>query len=146
MKRFALQVLTCGLLMMPAAALSAADEKKPTKSSPASAKESSAKTKAPAKSEGETAKKSESGGRLPRFFASLVDDEQRESIYAVQEKYRSKIDSLREQLREIESEQLKEIESVLTAAQRKELETLRGGSTEKETPAKTEAAPKKKAA
>ena len=80
-----------------------------------------------------TAKQEMGGGRLPRYFSSLVDDEQREEIYQIQAKYRKQIQELEKELAELEQDQLGAIEKVLTTAQRKELASLRS------------AAPKKKA-
>ena len=64
--------------------------------------------------------------RLPRYFASLVDDEQREKLKKIQAGYHARIVSLRMELDELEQEQLKEMERVLTTSQRKSLLQLRG--------------------
>ena len=70
-------------------------------------------------------------GRLPRHFASLVDEEQRREIYLIQARYHEKIAEIHKQLAELESEQMKEIEKVLTTAQRKSLRGLRDGDERK---------------
>ena len=64
--------------------------------------------------------------RLPRYFASLVDDEQRAKLKKIQAGYHARIVSLRMELDELEQEQLKEMERVLTTSQRKSLLQLRG--------------------
>jgi TolA-binding protein len=80
---------------------------------------------------------------LPRFFAGLVDDEQREQIYAIQASYQDQIEALEKELATLKEAELSEMEKVLTAAQRKELETLRSESekpsAEKSSAAKSDA-------
>ena len=80
-----------------------------------------------------TTKQETSGGRLPRYFSSLVDDEQREEIYQIQAKYREQIAELEQQLAELEMEQLEAMEKVLTTTQRKELASMRAAATKKKT-------------
>jgi hypothetical protein len=72
----------------------------------------------------ETSVKSFSG-RLPRYYASLVDNQQRAAIYAIQMRFYREIESLERQLAALKKTEMEEIESVLTAAQRKQLEELR---------------------
>ncbi len=64
-------------------------------------------------------------GRLPRHFASLVDDQQCAEIYAIQAAFQEKITVLEKELAALEAEQMKEVEGVLTATQQKELIELR---------------------
>jgi Spy/CpxP family protein refolding chaperone len=78
------------------------------------------------------AKQEMSGGRLPRYFAGLVDDEQREEIYQIQLKYREQIQELEKELAELEQEQLGAMEKVLTTTQRKELAALRSAASKKQ--------------
>jgi hypothetical protein len=115
--RYALVLLFAGLC-----ALGIAAEKKSS-----SSKSSSKSTRA------ETVKQEPTAGRLPRYFASLVDDEQREEIYQIQAKYGEKIAELEKELAELEKEQLKAMEKVLTADQRKELDALRSATVAKKT-------------
>ena len=63
--------------------------------------------------------------RLPRYFASFVDSEQRKEIYEIQASFQVKIIELKEALAKLEAEQMEEIESVLTATQREQLDELR---------------------
>lgn len=102
------------LLLGAACTLGVADEKKSSRS----------------KSGKSAAVKKEAGsGRLPRYFASLVNEEQRDEIYQIQLKYREKIEELEKELAELEMEQLEAMEKVLTTSQRKELASLRKAAT-----------------
>ena len=71
-------------------------------------------------------------GRLPRFFASLVNNEQRIEIYLIQAKFRDQISELKQQLEELESKQMRDIEAVLTAEQREKLLDFRNSSRKKQ--------------
>ena len=64
-------------------------------------------------------------GRLPRYYASLVDNEQRAAIYQIQAKYHQEITALVEQLNALKKTEAEAIENVLTASQRKQLLELR---------------------
>ncbi len=65
------------------------------------------------------------GVRLPRFFAAIVDDAQREKILAIRTKHHAKLEDLRKQLAALEKQEMDEIEDVLTPAQRKQLDSLK---------------------
>lgn len=71
--------------------------------------------------------------RLPRYFSSIVDDDQRTQIRQIQISYHDKMEPLREELAELEAAQLKAIEALLSSAQRKALEQLRAGDTKRST-------------
>ena len=71
-------------------------------------------------------------GRLPRYFASLVNSEQRIEIYLIQAKFRDQISELKQQLEELESRQMRNIEAVLTPAQREKLFDFRNSSRKKQ--------------
>ncbi len=75
--------------------------------------------------------------RLPRYFASLVDDGQRAELQEIQSGYLKKIMALRQELAELEAAQLKEMESLLTSSQRKALEEMRAGSSKAKTAEKS---------
>ena len=151
MYRLAILAMSTALLL-GISSLGNADEKTSSKSA-GTTKEKAASTASQAKAGAKKTEKKESaksssessGGRLPRFFASLVDDAQREKIYATQEKYRDKIAALRKQIEELEAEQLAECESVLTSAQKKELDTLRKAGSKEDKPETPKATAKKKA-
>lgn len=57
--------------------------------------------------------------RLPRFFSGIVDQQQREAIYAVQLEYRARIAELEEELARVKQDELAKMESLLTDSQRK---------------------------
>ena len=63
--------------------------------------------------------------RLPRYFAGLVNTEQRSQIRHIQLEFRSRIAQLEDELEKLRREELMEMELVLTASQRKLLEKKR---------------------
>ena len=65
--------------------------------------------------------------RLPRYFSSIVDDQQRSKIRQIQISFHDKMEPLREELAELEAAQLDAIEKLLSSSQRKTLEQLRAG-------------------
>ncbi len=70
-------------------------------------------------------------GRLPRYFASLVNSDQRTEIYRIQAKFRDQIAELKQQLEKLESKQMQDIEAVLTTGQREKLNDFRNSSRKK---------------
>lgn len=64
-------------------------------------------------------------GRLPRFFASLVDDQQRMEIYEIQTSYRPRFQKLEKQLAQLEAAEMRDMEKVLSTSQRKKLLAMR---------------------
>jgi hypothetical protein len=91
---------------------------------------------------GQEGKEKKIKGRLPNYYADLVSPEQRERIYAVQERYARQIDELNEQLAALINQRDAEIESVLTADQREKVKKARDEATAK----KKKSADDKKAA
>jgi hypothetical protein len=63
--------------------------------------------------------------RLPRYFAGLVDEQQRSQIQEIQLQFRSRITKLERELGELKQEEQQAIEQVLTPAQRKLLDKKR---------------------
>jgi hypothetical protein len=63
--------------------------------------------------------------RLPRYFAGLVDEQQRSQIQEIQLQFRSRITKLEQELGELKQEEQQAIEQVLTPAQRKLLDKKR---------------------
>jgi hypothetical protein len=57
--------------------------------------------------------------RLPRYYAGIVDQEQKEAIYAVQLEYRSKIAELEEELSRVRRDEQAALEKLLTDSQKK---------------------------
>jgi len=63
-------------------------------------------------------------GRLPNYYAKVVDQTQRKEIYAVQAKYTEEIGVLRKQIEELTAKRDAEVREVLTEEQRKEVDAL----------------------
>jgi hypothetical protein len=57
-------------------------------------------------------------GRLPAYYAAVVNDQQRQAIYSIQAKYDQQLAALNEQLQAIEKRRDAEIESVLSPEQK----------------------------
>ncbi|MDB4664527.1 hypothetical protein OAE63_00855 [bacterium] len=72
-------------------------------------------------------------GRLPRYFASLVNSDQRIEIYLIQANFRDQISKLKQQLEKLETKQMQDIEAVLTTDQREKLLNFRNSSRKKRT-------------
>jgi len=88
------------------------------------AAESPAETPVP-----ETAKpKKAFRGRLPNYYSRVVDQEQREKIYAIQREYAPKIDTLKAQLEALVAERDEKVEAVLTPEQQQTVEKLRAAA------------------
>jgi hypothetical protein len=66
--------------------------------------------------------------RLPRYFASIIDDDQRAQMQVIRAGYETKLMALRQELSELEAAQLKELEELLTSSQRKSLDEMRSRS------------------
>ncbi len=67
-------------------------------------------------------------GRLPAYFAKVVDDQQRRAIYEIQEVYHQRIEALKAQLAALTAERDVKIESVLSEPQRLEVEQMRAAA------------------
>lgn len=104
MKRavFAAFVLACLL----GASVAAAAEAETTKAAPAAAE-----AKGPR-------------GRLPAYYAEVVDEKQRTAIYAIQQEYAERIKQLRLQLDAVTKERDQKIAAVLTPEQQKKVAEL----------------------
>ncbi len=63
--------------------------------------------------------------RLPPYYTRVVDDKQREQIYAIQRECAPSIEALKTQLAALVKQRNDKIEGVLTPEQRKEVERLR---------------------
>jgi hypothetical protein len=70
----------------------------------------------------DAAKKARPSGRLPKYYAAVVNQVQREEIYRIQEEYEPKIKALQAQLDAMKKEKDQKIESVLTPEQKKKIE------------------------
>lgn len=69
--------------------------------------------------------------RLPAHYAKVVTDEQREDIYAIQEKFEAKLEKARAELKAVVDERDAAIEKVLSAQQKKDVEKLRADAAER---------------
>lgn len=78
--------------------------------------------------------------RLPAHYADVVNQEQREKIYKLQEEYKPKIDEIQAQLNALKKELDDKISAVLTAEQRKRVEEA-AGKTNARKPKPVEAVP-----
>jgi hypothetical protein len=61
-------------------------------------------------------------GRLPAYYASIVNDEQRQRIYQIQASYNPKIDALQAEIEALVARRDAEIRGVLTPDQQKRLD------------------------
>ena len=83
-------------------------------------------------------------GRLPAYYAKVVDDKQRKAIYAIQKEYKPRIADLKAQLATLTKERDENILAELTAEQREKVEAARKVALDKRR--KTAKAKKKPAA
>jgi len=64
-------------------------------------------------------------GQLPANWSKLgLDDTQKEKVYKIQAEYRPKIEDLQKQLAEIRDKEKKDLEAVLTPAQKARLREI----------------------
>jgi Spy/CpxP family protein refolding chaperone len=121
MTRLRLLVVT-GLVLAFIAPLSAQDKKDPPKAD--STKTDTAKPDAP-----------KARGTLPQNWKQLgLTDEQKQKVYQIQTDHRAKIDALQKQISDLRAAERKELETVLTDAQKarlKEILTNRAPASEK---------------
>jgi len=64
-------------------------------------------------------------GPIPALYGKLVAPDQKEKIYAIQEKYKAEMAPLVAKMKEIQAAQTKEIEAVLTPEQLAKLQAMR---------------------
>src|SRR5262245_34698197 len=80
--------------------------------------------KSAAQTKSEAKKPTKARGRLPAFYNQVVDDEQRERIYTVQQKYADEIDRLEAQLNDLIDKRDAEVAAVLTEQQLEQVNQL----------------------
>lgn len=85
----------------------------------AAAEAETAKASAPAAAEAKGPR-----GRLPAYYAEVVDEKQRTAIYAIQQEYAERIKQLRLQLDAVTKERDQKIVAVLTPEQQKKVAEL----------------------
>lgn len=107
-------------MLLPALAWAGTPNARAADEKPAAAKE---KKEAP---EGQAKKApADYRGPLPFYYAKVVSPDQKEKIYAVQEKYQEQLKPLMAKIREIETARNKEIDALLTPDQLKRIEEIR---------------------
>jgi Spy/CpxP family protein refolding chaperone len=67
-------------------------------------------------------------GRLPAYYAEVVDEKQREAIYKIQQEYEPKIADLRAQLDKLTKEREAKVTAVLTPEQQKKVAELQAAA------------------
>lgn len=70
-------------------------------------------------------------GRLPAYYNQVVDGQQREKIYAIQQQYEPKISALKAELQALQDKLDAEVEGVLTAEQREKVKSLTDAAKQK---------------
>lgn len=77
--------------------------------------------------------------RLPNHYGKLgLSDEQREAVYAIQQKYRARIQQLQRQIDELQQQQAFALQDLLTDVQQRQLQSLLRGAEESRADRKTE--------
>lgn len=100
--------LCASLLIVGAPQWAAGQEAKPA-AKPEAKAEAKVEAKQPAKAR----------GYLPPHYNEVINKQQREQIYAIQDKYDDKIEALQKQLKELLGQRNTEVEAVLTPDQKK---------------------------
>ncbi|MFO1020520.1 MAG: hypothetical protein U0903_07470 [Planctomycetales bacterium] len=112
-------VWVCGLVCLTGTLISGADPVK--KAADGTKKEVKAESKDPPLK-----------GRLPNHFGKLdLTDEQRQTIYKIQDKYDAEIDQLEAKLKELKGLRQKEMEGALTKEQQSRLKLLKNEGSKK---------------
>ena len=109
-------------------------------SSPAGGRSARSSAETPAETpvpEDAKAKKKEFRGRLPAYYSRVVDQEQREKIYAIQREYAPKIDALKAQLAALTAERDEKVVAELTPEQLQKIEQMKAEAKAKRAAAKT---------
>lgn len=121
-----LLAVAAGLIAPNYTRLSLADDA----AAPAEAKKDKADGKAAREGKGKGGKK-DAGGRLPPYYADVVDGEQRTKIYAIQAEHDPAIKQLQASLKEAMAKRDAAILAVLTPAQQEKLAKLEAEGKEK---------------
>ncbi|HVX13633.1 MAG TPA: hypothetical protein VHC22_20790 [Pirellulales bacterium] len=84
-----------------------------------------ADAKATDKADAKTAKtRAKPRGRLPAFYNQVIDGQQREKIYSIQQQYEPKITALKAELQALQQKVNGEVEAVLTPEQLAKVKSL----------------------
>jgi len=87
-----------------------------------------AKKAAKSKTATKESKKKEFRGRLPAYYARVVEKEQRKAIYAIQKEYNPRIKALKAELAALTKERDGKIAELLTPEQLKEVAQLKAAA------------------
>ena len=131
----AMLAAVAGLSAVGQAAPSAEEPAAQTSAKPAA--EAPAETPVPEKDAATEEK--EFRGRLPAYYSGVVDEDQREKIYAIQREYAPKIDALKAQWAALMADRDKQVAAVLTPEQLKQVEKLKAEAKAKRDKAKSSA-------
>ena len=97
-----------------------------------------------AKVERKQVKKAPAKGRLPTYYAQIVNEGQRQRIYQIQASFNPKIEALRAEIDALEAQRDAEIRAVLSPAQQQRLDArIAQAQAKKEAKAEKKAAEKK---
>ena len=86
---------------------------------------SSTAKKSPRSAGGSAAKRRGTASRLPAYYASIVDERQRQAIYEIRGRVAVELEQLQQQLDALRRAEMSEIEALLTPAQHQQLDALR---------------------
>lgn len=86
---------------------------------------------APAAKAAAPAKANAFRGRLPAYYAQVIDDQQRQTIYQIQVSYHDQLSALKAQLEALTKERDEKVAAVLNAEQHKKIEELKSVAKEK---------------
>jgi len=114
-------IALAGVMALGGAVDAAAQEKAPQEKQKAAAEE---------------APRAKPAGRLPNYYAEVVDKAQREAIYKIQQEYEPKLAELRRQLEALTKQRDEKIRAVLTPEQLKKVEQLQEEARKKREAAK----------
>lgn len=101
---------------------------------------------APAASRVQKAKQDKPKHRLPPYYNKLVDGQQREKIYKIQDEYAPKIEELTAQLKALTEKRDNDVAAVLSDEQRTKLAALEAEAKAKQAEARKKNMPKSDAA
>lgn len=118
----AVAVVACLFLFVSVQAIQSQEKGKKADAGKAEAKKDAPKE---VKKEAPKEEKKEAGKRLPRFYGQLnLNDEQKQKVYAIQDKYEPQIAELQTKIRELRKKSSDESMAVLTDEQKKILASV----------------------
>ncbi len=129
----------------PAAEPAAAETTQtPAKSDAAGTQPAPSAEKKPSGKKAKGEKPAKPRGRLPSYFSGVVNDEQREKIYAIQKQCEPKISDLRKELDSLIKARDEKINALLTPEQKKKIEDLKAAAKQSREKKETKPEPKVK--